>query len=254
MVLRVSPIDGEARAYIVGEPVGHAGQWQRGIKYFQHSYSSYLGWCALGDGGPDLGAGRTGASSDGVTWHYRTNPRPIQVDPYHCVSIHDIRIKTLDPALEEFGEMTTHTLIGDDGEVHVFWHNSAQPLYLSIGGYGISVPHGEEASVERGKQSLKLSADRYQSVIKVLQAPQGEIKVERLAPREGWSHAHLFSGKGAFPYWQSKQPVPPNTVVAVYVNGTRDREAIIPEITLHSHRDLLRINFEGVDYSIKIPY
>ncbi|MGW8181283.1 MAG: DUF2264 domain-containing protein, partial [bacterium] len=84
MVLKVSPVDGEAKAIVVGEPVGHEGSWQRGIKYFQHAYSSNLGWAALGEGGPDLGQGRTGVSYDGQSWQYRTNPRPVQVDPNHC--------------------------------------------------------------------------------------------------------------------------------------------------------------------------
>ena len=254
MVLRVSPVDGEARNFILGEPVGHAGQWQRGIKYFQHSYSSYLGWCALGDKGPDLGAGRTGVSADGRNWHYRTNPRPIQVDPYHCISTWDINVEHLNPDLEDFGQVTTHTLIGENGEVHVFWHNSARPLYLYLGGYGISVPHGGKPGETIKEQSLLIQAGPYCSIIKMLDSPAGKLKTEQLEPRKGWSHAHLFSGKGAFPFWQSDSPVPPNTVVVAYVDGTRDRVLSEPKICLHRERNLLQVTLEGVTHQVRIPF
>ena len=255
MVLRVSPVDGEAKAYIMGEPVGHVGQWQRGIKYFQHSYSSYLGWCALGDRGPDLGAGRTGVSHDGKSWFYRTNPRPIKVDPFHCISTYDFFLKTPERELEDFGQVTTHTLIGENGEVHIFWHNSARPLYLWLGGYGISVPHGEQAArYTHGTDLLSIHADRYHSAIRMLQAPAGELKVEQLEPREGWSHAHLFGGKGAFPFWVSGSAVPPNSVVVAYVAGARDRVPAVPQIGLQRGPGLLRVTLEGVTYQIEIPY
>ena len=254
MTLKVSPVDGEARAYIVGEPVGHAGQWQRGIKYFQHSYSSYLGWCALGEGGPDLGAGRTGVSYDGKSWIYRTNPRPVQVDPYHCISTWDFTLDTPDKELEDFGQVVTHTLIGDNGEVHIFWHNSARPLYLYLGGYGISVPAGSEPAAQAQDNILYLNTGRYHSAIRTLQAPSGVLKVERLKPREGWGNAHLFGGEGAFPYWQSLAAVPPNTVVALYVNGTRDRVPPVPQISLQGGLGLLRVNLEGVTYQIETPF
>jgi len=161
MVLKVSPVDGEVRNYILGEPVGHEGMWQRGIKYFQHSYSSYLGWCALGEGGPDLGAGRTGISYNGTDWHFRTNPRPIKVDPFHSISEWDFMFLDIEPRFEDFGSIITHTLIGENGELHIFWHTSARPAYLWIGGYGISVPHGESLQKKLKENLIELQADIY---------------------------------------------------------------------------------------------
>ena len=254
MVLKVNPQDGEARAYIIGEPVGHAGQWQRGIKYFQHSYSSYLGWCALGDRGPDLGAGRTGVSHDGTQWYYRTNPRPVQVDPYHCVSLFDFVLDTPEKELEDFGQVITHTLIGESGEVHVFWHNSARPLYLWLGGYGISLPQGRELEKSSQPQQIAISADRYYSSIRILDAPAGQLKLDRLEPRQGWSHSHLFGGKGVFPYWVSDGAVPPNSAVVAYVSAARDRVPAEPQIGLRKSTGLLEVSFEGVDYRIDLPY
>jgi uncharacterized protein DUF2264 len=254
MVLKVSPTDGEARNYILGEPVGHVGQWQRGIKYFQHAYSSYLGWSALGDRGPDLGAGRTGVSHDGSQWTYRTNPRPIKVDPYHCVSLYDFVLDTPESELEDFGQVITHTLIGDSGELHLFWHNSARPLYLWLGGYGISVPHGGRLDTIKSAGRLQIGSSRYNSAIRILNAPAGELKHELLEPRPGWDHSHLFGGKGAFPYWTSSSPVPPNTVVAAFVAGTRDRDILEPDIHLRQYPGKVEVFFEGVDYSIDVPY
>ena len=72
MLVKVNPHDGEVRLFPVGQPASHWGMWQREIKYCQHAYSSYLGWCATGEGGQDLGAGRTGYSLDGERWSWRT--------------------------------------------------------------------------------------------------------------------------------------------------------------------------------------
>ena len=254
IVLRVSAIDGEARCYVVGESVGHQGVWQRGIKYFQHAYSSYLGWCALGEGGPDLGAGRTGTSFDGKRWRFRANPRPILVEPYHCASVYDIYVDTLNPALEDFGEVITHTLIGEDGEVHIFWHNSARPVYLYAGGYGISVAPGEKLKEERQDKSLLISAAPYRSLITILDAPSGSLRAEMLEPRTGWTNSHLFGGKGAYLWWQSDEPVSPNLPVVFYVNAARGRPVVAPEISLSLDRGLLEVNFEGKKYDIRVPY
>ena len=253
MVLRVSPVDGEAKAYILGEPIGHEGQWQRGIKYFQHAYSSYLGWCALGEGGPDLGAGRTGVSFDGENWHYRTNPEPVVVDAFHSVSRYRFVLNTPQKELEDFGNVTTHTLIGENGELHVFWHDSARPLYLWLGGYGISVPTSEKPQIESGDGLLSVSAGQYHSVIKIIEGPAGELDTRFLTPREGWTSAHIFGGNGVFPFWRSKVPVRSNTVVAAYVAGNRQRPAQIPDIDVQRVPDCMKISFEGLKYSIPLP-
>ena len=254
MVIRVSPMDGEVRLYPVGEPIGHEGQWQRGVKYFQHAYSSYLGFAAAGAKGPDLLAGRTGVSFDGETWQYRTNPRPIRVEPYHAVSLYDIRLPAPEKAFEESGEVVTHTLIGDDGEVHVFWHTSARPVYLALGGYSISVGDGEELETEQDTDTILIRSGANRSVMRLLQAPAGELSRELLEPRRGWFHSHIFGGRGAWPYWKSREPVPPNTPVVFYVNGTRGRPAVVPRIELQAERGLLRIRFEGVERLVRVPY
>jgi len=254
MTIRVSPVDGEARVFTVGQPFGHAGHWQRGIKYFQHAYSSYIGFPVVGEGGPDLVVGRTGVSYDGKTWRYRTNPRPIHVGPYGVTSVYDIDLARTNPHLEEFGEVITHTLIGTDGEVHVFWHTSAGPVYMTVAGYDISVAHGGELQESRGDGDLLIGTDWYHSVLQLVDAPAGELAVERVVPRKGWGHAHLFGGDGAFPYWRSKARVPPNRPVIVYVNATRDRPAAAAGIEVSSTKGVLRIRFEGVTREVPIPY
>jgi len=255
VVMKVSPQDGEAKVYPLGQPIGHAGQWQRGIKYFQHSYSSYLGWCALGSGGPDLAAGRSGTSVDGKRWSLRRNPRPLKVDSHHSASIYDINMQILNPELEDFGQVITHTLIGESGEVHLFWHNSARPLYMKLGGYGISVAHGKKlkrtADVD---DRLIIRAGRYSSAMEILDAPPGAIQVEELKPRQGWGHAHLFGGNGAFPYWQSTKPVPPNVPVVIYVSGARDRKIVRPELSLKNSAGQVGVSLEGTLYNIRVPY
>lgn len=254
MTIRVSPVDGEVRLYPVGEPVGHEGRWQRGVKYFQHAYSSFLGFAAAGAKGPDLGAGRTGVSYDGKRWQYRTNPRPIRVDPYHVVSDYPIRLGNVEKGFEEFGEVVTHTLIGDDGEVHVFWHTSARPAYLTVGGYSISVPEGQRLATRTDAHTLLIQGGENRSVIRFLHGPPGELEWELLEPRKGWHYSHIFGGRGAWPYWKSREPVPPNTPVAVYVNGTRNRPAIVPRIEVRSDPGRLRIRFEGVERTVRVPY
>ncbi|MBW7995724.1 MAG: DUF2264 domain-containing protein [Candidatus Glassbacteria bacterium] len=254
MVLKVSPVDGEAKAYVLGEPVGHRGQWQRGIKYFQHSYSSYLGWCALGEGGPDLGAGRTGVSHDNKQWFFRTNPEAVSVDSHHSVSRYDFFLDTPENELEDFGQVITHTLIGEDGELHIFWHNSGRPLFLWLGGYGISVPDGEQPQVTHTKEAISISAGRYNSLIKILDGPPGILASDFLTPRDGWSHAHLFDGNGAYPYWKSAAPIKSNTVVAAYVAGSRDRRAVVPSIVIKQDTGALRIEFEGMEYTVPLPW
>ncbi len=257
MLLRVSPIDGEARLYPVGQPFSHWGNWQRGIKYCQHAYSSYLGWCATGEGGPDLGAGRSGYSFDGKEWNYRERPRMVQVTADHLISAEDMQAPDLEQAdttWYDFGEVTTHTLVGNSGEVHVFWHNSARPVYLYLGGYGISVPHGETLQEEHKQDCLIIHGGENHSILKVLLAPPGKLEFELLEPRPGWLHSHNFGGKGSFPHWQSSSPVLSNTPVAFYVDGTRGRKPVGPNISISRNKGLLRVTFEGKTHLIKLPY
>ena len=257
LAIRVSPIDGEARLYPVGQPFTHWGNWQRGIKYCQHAYSSYLGWCALGEGGPDLGAGRTGYSFNGKVWNFRERPRMIQVDTEHLVSIEEMK-QLPSPEkpedMDDYGEVTTHTLIGTSGEVHVFWHNSPRPAWLYLGGYGIMVPMGGSLKKESREACLVIHGGENHSIIKVLQAPEGALESELLEPRPGWMYSHNFDGKGAFPHWQSSAPVPANKPVVFYVDGTRGRLPLDPDISILCEKGLMRITFEGITRCVKVPY
>ena len=133
-------------------------------------------------------------------------------------------------------------------------HSSARPAYLYLGGYGISLPHGENLQVEQGQNRLAIHGGENHSVIKVLQAPEGKLDYRLLEPRPGWQHSHNFGGKGAFPYWQSSQPVASNTPVVIYVDGTRGRPLFDPRIPVSMERGLLQVNFEGKNYQIQLPY
>jgi len=258
MLVKVSPEDGEVRLFPVGQPASHWGLWQREIKYCQHAYSSYLGWCATGEGGPDLGAGRTGYSLDGRSWSWRARPRMMQMDLEHLVSQEDMVLP--DSHLigkgnrDDSGEITTHTLTGTHGEVHVFWHNSPTPHFLYLGGYGISVPHDSAMTGERGPDWLLIHGGENHSLIKVLDAPEGLLTEELLDPRPGWRHSHSFGGKGAFPHWQSKTPVPANTIVAVYVDGAKGRPLAAPEIAVGREQGMLTVTLDGRVCTVKLPY
>jgi hypothetical protein len=257
MLLRVGPKDGEARLYPVGQPFAHWGQWQRGIKYCQLAYSSYLGWCATGEGGPDLGAGRTGVSLDGRAWRFRERPRMIEVTDDHLVSRETLDLgdeARAKAGWDDSGEITVHTLVGDDGEVHVFWHDSPRPLYLYLGGYGISVPHGGSLGRGENPAEIAIAGGGNHSVLHVVEAPvRGRLDAELLEPRPGWLHSHSFGGRGAFPHWESAEPVPSNHPVVVYVNGTRDRVPVIPTIAVRTEGDTMRVTFEGRRFEIRVP-
>ncbi len=258
MLVKVSPHDGEVRLFPVGQPESHLGMWQRDIKYCQHGYSSYLGWCATGEDGQDLGAGRTGYSLDGERWSWRTRPMMMQIDSEHLVSQEVMSIP--EPRFiakgnrDAFGEITTHTLIGSHGEVHVFWHNSPTPHFLYLGGYGISVPHDSAMTSESGNDSLVIHAAENHSMMQVLDAPEGLLAADIIEPRLGWLHSHSFGGKGAFPHWRSKAPVPANTPVAVYVHGARVREMIAPEFATQREEGTLNITLDGKAFTVKLPY
>ena len=251
MMLRVRASDGEARMYPVSQPFGHTGRWQRNIKYAQLAYSSSLGWCAQGEDGPDLGAGRNGVSLDGVKWALRDRPQALQVETNHLASFCEI-----DPAAvnNEFGDVITHTVVTRAGEVHVFWHNCAKPLYLYLGGYGISVPHGQNLRQNPSGRSLLIEGGGNYSVMELLHAPPGELKANLIEPRPGWLHAHLFGGKGAFPCWRSSEPVNPNIPVVIYIDGTRGRSPVVPQITVQTSPGTMRIKVDDVQYEVKTVF
>ena len=244
LTIRVSPLDGEARLFPVGQPFTHGREkWQTGIKYDQYSYSSYLGFCVNGEGGPDIGAGRSGYSFDGKTWHFRERAETILVCDRHIIDKYSLGQKSI-------YDIITHTIIGDDGELHVFWHNYPDSIYLYLGGYGINVLSGQSLTDERNGNTIKINGGDYYSVIQSIRSPEGKFDAMRLVPREGWRYSHLFGGEGAFPFWKSSKPVPPNIPLIFYTNGTRGRRPVIGNIVVEVEGNILIIQFEGKSYTI----
>ena len=252
MVLRVSPVDGEARMYPVGQPCNRT-IWQSPIKYGQHAYSSALGFCLPGEGGEDNGAGRTGYSYDGIKWQYRYQPRPLLIEPDHIASIYKLRDAKNDSS-SDYGrdDMITHTLIGNDGELYVFWHNYPDPVYLSLSGYGISIPGADDLKETANDTGILIRGGDYCSVLRLVEAPAGNVAAVLLHPREGWEHTHLFGGLGAYTLWQSTAAVPPHTPVVVYVNGAKKRTPDKGMIRVEKYAGRLLITFEGKEYDIKV--
>jgi hypothetical protein len=245
-LLRVSTIDGEARLFPIGQPFSHERtKWQVGIKYDQNAYSSYLGWCITGDGGKDLGAGRTGYSTDGATWQYQQKAIPVSMSEDHLVSKYQIQNGT--------GEVIIQTLVGDDGEIEIFWHTSPQPLYLYAGGYGISVIDSAHLKVEATNANLMLTGNTYQTIIKVIAGPTGQFHTNVVKPRTNWNSSHLFGGIGAFPNWQSDRRVLANTPVVLFINGTRNRLASGGEVSIERLATGYQIKFEGKLFTINLP-
>jgi len=254
--VRVSSVDGESRLFPVEQPFAFKRtQWQTGIKYDQHAYSSYLGFCITGEGGPDIGAGRSGYSYDGVKWHYRERAKAIQVESDHLVSSYFLVTEnnnTQQPPKFPTGEMITHTLAGNDGEIHIFWHNNPEPIHLYLGGYGISIPHGEELQIKERNAGLLIHGGEYYSLLQPVKVPEGQVQSEVLNPEAGWNHTHLFGGKGAYTYWESDDGVPPGKPVIFYVNGTRGRIPEFADIKVKSLPGLLKIQFEGNWFDIEL--
>ena len=243
--------DGEARLYPVRQPFSRAHQhWQRGVKYQQHAYSSDLGWSTLGEG-TDLGAGRTGISLDGQAWVYRDHARVLTLSDTHVASAWGFDINlSYQPAVDDKYELITHTFIGEAGEVHVFWHESPQPVWLHLAGYGIASPSADKVDVESTDGVLTVRTPKYASMIQVLEAPEGELTTEVLQPREGWRHAHLFDRVGAYPQWRSRAPVPSNTPVVVYVDGARRGSLRPPAVEIQRASRRLIVQLDGLTHVV----
>lgn len=250
--LNVSPVDGDARLYPAGQPF-YRSCWQSPVKYNQHAYSSALGFCLTGEGGEDIGAGRTGYSYDGKQWFYRIHSRTLFTKPDHIASVYHLQSKN-NKELPEFqmDELITHTLIGNDGEVHVFWHNCPEPLYLSIGGYGISLPHNSNLKEEESIGALLINGGEYYSLLQTIQTPEGKMSSTLLKPRDGWENTHLFGSLGAFCFWQSSKGIPPHVPVVVYVNGAKNRIPMKADIKVEEDEGEIIITFEGKQFRIKI--
>jgi hypothetical protein len=233
MVFKINSRRGESRLYPVGSPRHNRISWQTGIKYYQHSYSSALGWAALGENGPDLAAGRSGVSLDSKSWSYRVQPAPIFLGNRHNASSY-----MADLGQAGYARVVTQTLIGADGEVHGIYHTYPRPLYVRVAGYGIAVEHGKtcKESLNRDELTLSLEAEPFQSVLKILEAPEGKFETIPVSPRPGWNHSHLFGGTAAFPQWTSKKPVPPKTLVIFYTDAARQEKIALPEFSVFKDR------------------
>lgn len=255
-VLRVSTIDGEARMFPAGQPFfNKAWMGQISTRYDQNAYSSYLGFCTLGEGSDEISAGRSGYSYDDKKWFFCDKVMPIQIQPDHIVSRYPLKPadeKDLTPDFQ-LDEMTIHTLIGNDGEIHIFWHNYPDPVYLSLGGYGINIPLTSELSKKVIDKCLLISGGGNYSLLQPLKAPEGKVSGILLKPREGWTASHLFGGQGAYTNWKSTKPIPPNQPVIIYVNGTHNRIPKIGVMKILSLPGKLNIKFEGKWYSISLP-
>jgi hypothetical protein len=254
LVVRVRA-DGEARLYPVGQSFGRAHQhWQRGVKYEQHAYSSYLGWCALGEGS-DLGAGRSGVSLDGREWIYRDHARVLSLAADHVASAYGFDFTAgASLAADERYQVITHTLLGRSGEVHVFWHNSPQRLFLHFAGYGIAAERTEAVTTKEARDATVVHTPGYHSALQLVQGPRGAVAHEVLSPREGWRHAHLFGRIGTFPLWRSAEAVAANTPVVVYVDGGRDRAPHKPELRVERGPGEIVVTFDGTRHVIATPW
>lgn len=220
MVLKIDGDRGEARMITLGEPFFHRRVWQAGSKYYQHAYSSTLGYALAGDLGPELSAGRTAISRDGRTWSHRTWPRAVSVDAGGGLGEWDAW-----PGREGLsGSVITRTIVLERGEIHVFHHTAEEPRYLAIGGYAVRVPHGERAMMEAREAGLVVTSGEMWSVMLRLAGPAGRFVMEELHPRPGFKHSHLFGGWAAWPRWVSSQPVPPGTRCVVFVDAARRAE------------------------------
>ncbi len=254
MVARVRA-DGEARLYPVAQPFSRAhDHWQRGVKYEQHAYSSTLGWCTLGEG-TDLGAGRTGVSLDGKTWVYRDHARTLSIATDHIASAwgFDVPLE-YQPAVDDRYELITHTLLGESGEVHVFWHRSPQPVFLHLGGYGIGAPDVPSVRVRKDANHVQLRTPGYHSTLRALLVPVGTFSPEVLEPRPGWKQAHLFATVGAYPVWRSAAPVPANIPVVIYVDGGRSDAPRTPDLKVEHAARKLTVHFDGRVHVIDVPW
>jgi hypothetical protein len=249
MVLKVDGDRGEARMITGGEPFLHRATWQAGAKYYQHATSSAIGYALVGEGGPELAAGRTGISTDGQTWAYRTWPRCRRIDPWRVRSEWDAWAGREGIT----GCVVTETLILDHGEVHIFWHTADEPRYLTIGGYAIRLEHGERPMMDLTGDGLAVAGDEMWSILTGLRTLPGRFAMEEVHPREGFEHAHLFGGWSAFPRWTSGAPVPPETKLVFFVDAARRGEAPdieTPEITVDENQATLRITADGRTFEV----
>lgn len=249
LVLRSNSRRGEARLYPAGSPRHNQVTWETTTKYYQHSYSSALGWAGTGVAGPELAQGRSGVSLDGKNWSYRTQPAPIFITERHCADKY-----AADLGERGRAQVITQTVIGRDGEAHMVYHTYPEPLYIRVAGYGIAAPHGTAPVRSLAGDTLRIDTRGYQSLLGILKAPAGKLEMVEVAPREGWNHSHLFGGRGVFPQWTSDKPVPPKTPVLFYADGARGENITLPEFAVFKDQleEGLWVRFEGVQNLLEV--
>ena len=251
MVFRTNSERGESRMYPIGSPRHNNLSWQTGVKYFQHAYSTDLGWAALGEQGPELSAGRSGVSTDGKNWVYRTQPAPIYITERHNADYW-----MADLGDKGYARIVTQTLIGKKGAVHAVYHTYPEPLYMRAAGFGIAVPHGDKPSQKTAPdgKNMRVNSKKFESVLSMLSAPDGKLETVHVSPREGWNHSHLFGGTGAWPQWTSSKKVPPRTLVIFYADGAREEKIELPEFEVFKDRleEGLWVRFEDVQNLLEV--
>lgn len=254
-VLNVRP-DGDARIYFAGQTYDRT-HWQASAKYMQEAYSADLGFCVTGGNCSPTGQGMTGWSADGKEWMYRWRTRTLLLEDDHVAAYwHIVPNYTMNrrDGTPEFGcyRMFGHTIIGDGGELRIFWHDSPDPLHLRSGGYAIPVAPGEELAHKDSFTGTDLSCGRYSSVLHQLYGPAGSAKAVLQQPEEGWNDSHLFGGLGAWPRWESKDAVPAFSPVVLFVDGSAHGRVGVPDVRIKRSPEGLEIVFEGKTYSIGI--
>ena len=254
-VLNVRP-DGDARIYFAGQTYDRT-HWQASAKYMQEAYSADLGFCVAGGNSAPTGQGMTGWSLDGNDWMYRWRSRTLLLEQDHIASFcHIVPSYKMnrDSGTPEFDcqKVFSHTLIGERGEVRIFWHDNPDPIRFRCGGYGIQVSLNGDYCEKPSRSGLELSSGNYRSVLRRLYGPEGKFEAILQRPGEGWTDTHLFGGSGAWPRWESKDGIPPFTPVVLFVDGSAHGESPLPDVRVARSADGLEIRFEGRKYNIEI--
>lgn len=230
MVFRTGGSRREARLQIAGDQFRHFAKWEAGMKYYQHSYSSTLGFAMAGPDGPGLAAGKTGISADGENWIYRTKPRMLDMNRTGCRNEWNPGIF----CAGYDGRVVTETFFLEEGELHVFTHFSSRPQFLRIGGWSVRLYGGakrETPLIHQNADGLFTVRSGFNSSI-LLPLPEaggvsGHTECVVLEPRQGFTHTHLFGGIGGWPQWSSDAPVEPGCPVAVFVDGFRNDPGLV---------------------------
>jgi hypothetical protein len=233
MVFKTGGVRREARLQIAGDQFRHFAKWEAGVKYYQHSYSSTLGFAMSGPNGPGLSVGKTGISADGENWVYRTKPRMLDVSRTGCRS-------EWNPGIfcEGYdGRVMTESFFLEEGELHVFTHFSSRPQFLRLGGWSVRLQGGtkrETPLIHQNADGLFTVRSAFNSSL-MLPLPElggvnGRTECVVQEPREGFTHTHLFGGIGGWTQWTSEEPVEPGCPVAIFVDAVRNCPGLAPAV------------------------